>query len=141
MVAGPNGAGKTTFVDNVLRRAAPRLETVFSHQSKVELVQAGVDAGYSVSLHVLIIPLEVAIARVAERVEHGGHDVPNDKMHERYARLWELIAEAIGIATESVVWDSSGFSSFTKVATFAGGRRIGDPRWPVWAPAPLVALA
>jgi predicted ABC-type ATPase len=115
-------------------------ETVFSHESKVELVREAVAAGYVVNLHVLIIPLAVAVARVGERTTYGGHDVPVQKMTERYARLWHLIADAIALATETTVWDSSAFSAFTKVAVFARGRLVGDARWPVWTPEPLRSL-
>jgi predicted ABC-type ATPase len=112
-------------------------ETVFSHRSKVELLETAIDAGYVVSLHVLIIPLAVAIARVGERAAHGGHDVPRQKMTERYARLWDVIAEAIALATEATVWDSSGFSTFDKVASFTRGRLAGGARWPRWTPEAL----
>jgi predicted ABC-type ATPase len=115
-------------------------ETVFSHPSKVALVRDAVAAGYAVSLHVLIIPLAVAVSRVGERAAYGGHDVPRDKMTERYARLWELIAQAIVAATEATVWDSSAFSAFTKVATYTHGRRFSVTTWPAWAPPALVAV-
>ncbi|MBA2608414.1 MAG: hypothetical protein H0U92_05725 [Actinobacteria bacterium] len=47
----------------------------------------------------MIIPLAVAVARVRERAELGGHDVALDKMTARYERLWDLIVAAIGSAT------------------------------------------
>jgi len=112
-------------------------ETVFSHSSKVALIENAVAAGYVVSLHVMIIPLAVAVARVRERAELGGHDVALDKMTARYERLWDLIAAAIGVATDATVWDSSGFSRFEKVAQFERGHLVGAPAWPAWAPAPL----
>lgn len=112
-------------------------ETVYSHPSKVELVKAAVDAGYLVHLHVMIIPLPVSIARVHERALYGGHDVADNKMRERYGRLWDHVVAAIATASEATVWDSSGFSSFVKVARFDRGRLVGSPAWPSWTPAPL----
>ena len=70
-------------------------ETVFSHPSKLELIDAARAAGYTVVLHVLLIPEELAVQRVAHRVHAGGHSVPEDKIRERYHRLWALVADAI----------------------------------------------
>src|ERR1017187_4374635 len=67
-------------------------ETVFSHPSKIALVDQAQEAGYFVALHVLMLPEHVAVARVASRVERGGHSVPENKIRERYQRLWPLIA-------------------------------------------------
>src|SRR4051812_19331940 len=47
-------------------------ETVFSHPSKLELVDTAKAAGYTVVLHILIMPEELAVARVAYRVAAGG---------------------------------------------------------------------
>jgi predicted ABC-type ATPase len=63
-------------------------ETVFSHPSKRQLVEAAIDTGYLVSLHVVMVPEGLAVARVAQRVRDGGHDVPEDKIRSRYLRLW-----------------------------------------------------
>ena len=43
-------------------------ETVFSHPSKVALVEQATRASYRVELHVMLIPEDVAVARVAYRV-------------------------------------------------------------------------
>ncbi len=69
-------------------------ETVFSHPSKLALIDQAHGAGYFVALHVLMLPEHVAVARVAARVERGGHSVPEHKIRERYRRLWPLVAEA-----------------------------------------------
>src|SRR6185312_14341909 len=63
-------------------------ETVFSHPSKIQLVSHASDAGYLVHLHVVMVPVELSVQRVLERVRRGGHDVPEQKIRERYERLW-----------------------------------------------------
>ncbi len=55
-------------------------ETVFSHESKVALLRDAEAAGYRVTLHIVLIPEELAVARVVDRVTHGGHHVPEDKI-------------------------------------------------------------
>jgi len=54
-------------------------ETVFSHPSKLELIDTAQAADYTVILHVLVIPEELAVQRVRHRVTAGGHDVPNTR--------------------------------------------------------------
>lgn len=115
-------------------------ETVFSHPSKVQLVSDAVDAGYLVHLHVIMIPVELTVQRVHERVRRGGHAVPETKIRERYERLWKHIGSAIQIADVTEVFDnSSARTPFRLCATYQHGALIGAPSWPKWAPAELSA--
>lgn len=111
-------------------------ETVFSHPSKVELVRRAEGLGYRVHLQVLMVPVELSVARVEQRASEGGHDVPRSKIVERHARLWALVGDAIDIAYESRVYDSSGQRgrSFVEVARFRLGVVDGHPDWPRWTP-------
>jgi predicted ABC-type ATPase len=115
-------------------------ETVFSHPSKVSLVRDAVDAGYRVHLRVLIVPVELSVARVRQRVAEGGHDVPVEKIRARHARLWSHVAEAIELASDTRVYDSSGQRGrpFLEVARYQLGAPLGRPIWPDWAPWELV---
>jgi predicted ABC-type ATPase len=61
---------------------------VFSHPSKLELIDAARAADYTIVLHVLLIPEALAVERVRHRVSAGGHDVPENKIRESYQRLW-----------------------------------------------------
>jgi predicted ABC-type ATPase len=109
-------------------------ETVFSHPSKTDLIIRAQAAGYRVELHVLLIPEDTAVARVASRVEYGGHSVPEDKIRERHRRLWGLVAEAREIADRTKFYDnSSPRKPFNVVAVYERGRPVGEPAWPAWA--------
>lgn len=124
-------AARTSFV----------AETVFSHESKVDLVKAAAAAGYLVTLHVVLVPEDLAVARVTNRVENDGHDVPEEKVRSRYARLWPLVAEAIGLADEATVYDNSSASEpFRVVASFDHGVAVSKPAWPPWTPTELRAV-
>ncbi len=109
-------------------------ETVFSHESKVELLRQAEAAGYRTTLHVLVIPVDLAVVRVGLRVEEGGHDVPEEKIRGRHARLWAHVREAIGVVDEAIVYDSSMAVGYRRVATFIDGRLVNEPDWPGWAP-------
>lgn len=115
-------------------------ETVFSHPSKVALIEVAAAAGYHVTLHVILVPVETTVARVAHRVGHGGHEVPEAKIRERYARLWSLVAEASLLVDEAVFYDNSRAEmAFRQVGRTEAGRLV-EQRWPDWAPAELKAL-
>ncbi|MDJ0396048.1 zeta toxin family protein [Rhodococcus sp. G-MC3] len=113
-------------------------ETVFSHESKLSLVESAVGSGYLVTLHVVAIPVELAVARVANRVHLGGHAVPEAKVRERYDRLWGLIRSAIEMVDRAQVYDnSSAKTPFRTVARFDRGQLIGHAEWPKWMPSDL----
>lgn len=113
-------------------------ETVFSHESKLDLLHAAVDAGYLVTLHVVMVPETLAVARVANRAGVGGHAVPEEKVRQRYVRLWPLVASAIRIVEAAAVYDNSRADRpFRVVARFEHGAILGKPDWPAWTPAAL----
>jgi predicted ABC-type ATPase len=113
-------------------------ETVFSHESKLELLRAAVTAGYLVTLHVVMVPEELAVARVASRVASGGHAVPEQKIRMRYQRLWPLIAEAIKVVDNAVAYDNTRTKpAFRVVARFERGSLVSAADWPRWTPKQL----
>lgn len=117
------------------RRASFITETVFSHPSKVDLLRTAASAGYLVTLHVVLVPVELAVARVASRVQHGGHSVPEDKVRQRYARLFAHVREALALCDEAYAYDNSlARTPYRRVASFSHGRPAGTPAWPSWTP-------
>jgi len=114
-------------------------ETVFSHPSKLELIETAQGAGYTVVLHVVMIPEELAVTRVAYRVRAGGHPVPEYKIRERYQRVWPLLVEAIARCDQGTAYDNSGIQGPRIVAQMAQGFIVGSPDWPGWTSAALSA--
>ena len=114
-------------------------ETVFSHPSKLDLLDQARTAGYTVELQVLLVPEDLAVERVAYRVASGGHSVPEDKIRSRYQRLWPLVTAAITRADTTHVWDNSRYDGPGEVALFSAGTAIGPCRWPDWTSRELTA--
>jgi predicted ABC-type ATPase len=112
-------------------------ETVFSHPSKLELIQAAQTAGYTVAVHVLLIPEDLAVERVKHRVMAGGHDVPEHKIRERHRRLWGLVVTAMALADNATVYDNSQRKGPRIVAQLSGGVLVGSASWPAWTPESL----
>jgi len=114
-------------------------ETVFSHPSKLALVDEALGLGYLVHLHVILVPEALAVARVEHRARRGGHTVPEDKIRERFGRLWDLVAVAIERASTASLYDNTRAGTpFRVVARYENGRLVGKPAWPTWTPQVLV---
>jgi predicted ABC-type ATPase len=83
-------------------------ETVFSHPSKVELLQKAKTAGYLT--HLVFIATEnpdINVERVAHRVRRGGHNVAPDKVVSRYGRALENLISSITVADNIYIVDNS----------------------------------
>ncbi len=112
-------------------------ETVLSHPSKLDLVRTARAGGYTVVLHVLLVPEDLAVERVRHRVQAGGHVVPEIKVRERYQRLWALVADAMALSDNATVYDNSRLRGPRIVAQLSGGDVVGAPTWPAYTPEPL----
>src|SRR5262245_55637569 len=101
-------------------------ETVFSHPSKLDLIEKAKSRGFRVILyHVGVSSEELARARVDTRVEMGGHSVPPERIADRYERTQRLIPRAAEIAERCLVFDNSGnagTTTLTHVMTIVDGR-------------------
>jgi predicted ABC-type ATPase len=111
-------------------------ETVFSHPSKLALIRDAQQRGYTVNLvFIHLANADLAVRRVTERVQRGGHAVPPAKIRERYARTLEHMRQAVYIADEALLFDNSQAGHPPRwVMSFADGRLsdcIADP--PTWA--------
>ena len=117
------------------RRGDLATETVFSHPSKLELVERARGAGYAVwVMHVGVEDADISVARVAWRVAEGGHDVPEEKIRARYDRAGELIRAAVRRADMGLVYDNSVAGRPPKlILTYERGRlvkvRPDPPGW------------
>ena len=110
-------------------------ETVFSHPSKLELIDEARDRGFTVIvMHVGVDTPDLSVARVGTRVEEGGHIVPEDKIRARYMRGAPLIRAAVLKADRGMVFDNSRYyAPPSHCLTFANGQLVfALPRLPDW---------
>lgn len=114
-------------------------ETVFSHPSKNALIDDALRRGYYVHLHVILVPVDLTVQRVTERIGRGGHSVPEQKIRDRYERLWPLIAQARDRVDRAEFFDNHlARSAFRLIATYTHGMPVGEPDWPKWTPQALL---
>jgi predicted ABC-type ATPase len=118
-------AGRQSFVT----------ESTFSHPSKLDLLRDARAQGYEIRVyHVNVRSPELSVARVASRVERGGHPVPEDKIRERYERNQALIRDAVRMADRARVFDNSRLNEPHRIVIdFHAGQavRVGEfvPSW------------
>ena len=113
-------------------------ETVFSHPSELDLIDRADAAGDDIRLHVVMVPPDLSVARVAHRLRAGGHDVPEDKIRQRHDRLWSLVAQAarrVPIAS----FYANHRTGPDLVAVFHHGKPTSDEGWPTWTHPDLIS--
>ena len=110
-VAGSYAAAKLAAqrrAEYIAQKCSFVTESTFSHPSKLELLQQARAAGFIIMVfHVGVADAELSVRRVALRVTEGGHDVPEDKIRERFARNKALIRQAVLQADLGLVYDNS----------------------------------
>ena len=83
-------------------------ETVFSHPSKVAALKSAQEAGYRTYLYfVATSDISINIARIASRVQSGGHSVPKEKVMARSVRTLENVGVALTFCSRAFFFDNS----------------------------------
>lgn len=94
--------------DLLRRKESFTFETVMSARAKVDFFCRAREQGFRTYLYyVATEDPEINISRVAHRVAMGKHDVPRDKIVERYHRSLSLLADAVTCADRAYVFDNS----------------------------------
>lgn len=87
-------------------------ETVFSHPSKIDFLALAKSKGYEVILvFIHLSSPELNKARISQRIEEGGHAVPDEKVESRIPRTMQNIKTAIQIADKTYLLDNSSYDS------------------------------
>lgn len=92
----------------VQRRETFALESTLSGRTYLRLLHDAKRAGYRIHLHYLWLPtVALAIARVRERVQKGGHHVPAADIRRRFHRSRaHFVADYAPLADFWAVWDN-----------------------------------
>lgn len=131
-------AAETVRRDLLSRGISFCMETVFSDPkaAKVAFLHEARAQGYVVFLVFIgLDSSELAIGRVVQRTEAGGHDVPDDKIMARFPRTLENLRQSITFVDHALLFDnSSADEPYRFVAEFAAGKTVrqGSCR-PAWA--------
>lgn len=112
-------------------------ETVMSDERKLSFLKRAKDAGYSIYLYFFCtVDPEINKNRVEIRVKEKGHNVPPEKIEERYYRSLENLKEAIRLSNRAYLFDTSSddfesllFAGVTNGEEVEVFTRDGVPTW------------
>jgi predicted ABC-type ATPase len=112
-------------------------ESVFSDPvgAKLKFLRTARACGFwTVMVFVCVDSAALAMARVGQRVRHGGHDIPDGKLQARFPRTLANLRAAIPIVDEAFLVDNSSFDTpYRVVAVYARGRLVSrHPPLPGW---------
>lgn len=83
-------------------------ETVCSHPSHLDYFSNLKDNGFNLSLFYIATDcVDINISRVAQRVCNGGHDVPIEKIKDRYERCLKIYPHLLALSDTAWVCDNS----------------------------------
>ena len=116
----------------VSHRQTFAFETTLSGRNHGRLLKRARELGYTISLMYLWIPtVGLALRRVWERVQSGGHAVPEKDVRRRFGRsIWNLFHIYKEMADEFVLFDNSGRVPHLVAHAASGRFKIWDlERW------------
>ncbi len=119
-------AGKRVLHDlrhAIATRADFIYETTLSSRQSLDLMIDARDAGYEVGLaFVALRAATLNVERVAQRVEKGGHDIPETVIRRRYETSLRNLTIAIGLAHGVVIYDNSDLGGPRLIVQIAAGQ-------------------
>lgn len=112
-------------------------ETVLSdpHGAKVDFIRQAKVSGYHVVVHFIgLESAEHSMARVIQRVNSGGHDVPDEKIVGRFPRVIENLRRLLDVPHELTIYDNTSFETpFRIIAKLESGTLLEISRnLPAW---------
>jgi predicted ABC-type ATPase len=99
----------TQIADHVKHGRSFALETTLSGLGYARQIPQWRALGYAVSLHFLALPhADLAVARVAQRVMQGGHNIPEDVIRRRFQSGVTNLSRYCALVDDWDVYDNSG---------------------------------
>lgn len=152
IIGGVNGTGKSSLI-GVLKTQTPdpgmiidedridsclhrqisfTQETTLSGRKTERTAARAKELGYTVRLfYVGLDTPEECLARIANRVRRGGHDIPEDDVRRRFAGRWESLSRVLPYCDDAHFFDNN--NGFSEVAQYKNGELIlmgtAHPRW------------
>jgi predicted ABC-type ATPase len=106
------------------------VETVLSTDKYRPLVSLAKVYGFEIQLlYVVLRDVDLNVQRVKTRASKGGHDVPEDKIHERRARSFQQLPWFLDQADRALIYDNSANSPMLIGSKQEGTIRL-DPKAP-----------
>lgn len=97
-----------------------------------DTVRRSHESGYYIRLYYVgLDSAEESIRRIANRVAHGGHDIPSDIVRHRFSQRWANLAAVLPYCDEAMFFDND--NGFVQVAVYENGELLAKgslrPAW------------
>lgn len=107
-------------------------ETTLSGHRPVVMARRAADAGYYVRLYYVgLDTVEECLARIRNRVERGGHGIPEEDVRRRFAGRFAALAAVLPYCNEATFYDNG--NGFRAVAEYRNGELLpigsAAPAW------------
>jgi predicted ABC-type ATPase len=100
------------------------VETTLSGNQVLRMMKKCKQLGYSIYLHFIYVEkLALSRSRVAQRVQMGGHGVPEADQIRRFSRSFENLPMAIALANTALIYNNSS-QSHKLVAVYDHGEPV-----------------
>ena len=113
-------------------------ETVFSHPSKLDFLREAKKKGFKIYLYFISTKNpEINIERVENRIQHGGHAVPEEKVKSRYVKTMNNLFDAVVLSDKAFLFDNSELDnrSYLNFATYDASNHkitLKNSSYPDW---------
>lgn len=107
-------------------------ETTLCGNSILKNIDTALNEGYVVELHYVgVDSVDIAKQRIAYRVEHGGHGIPDKDVERRYTESFINLKKVIGKCDMAIMYDNTNV--FNRFAVYEKGRIVelsnNVPKW------------
>lgn len=129
------GAFAASFIRHLLiaQKKSFSFETVMSHVSKVDEISKIKELGYNIYLYFICTDSpKVNISRVENRVDKGGHEVPENKISDRYYRSLDQLHSVLPYCYRAYLFDNSQKAPLLVAELFKGSMEIKTEKAPIW---------
>jgi predicted ABC-type ATPase len=102
-------------------------ETTLSSRQSINLLKRAKTEGYHTLLvFIALRSADLHVARVAQRVQRGGHNIPEAIIRRRYELAFENLQLALPFCDAVVIYDNSGIEGYRELAQIEGGRVVSN---------------
>lgn len=106
-------------------------ETTLSGKKTVKTVLSAKKLGYRIVLYYIAVGTsDESVARIANRVRKGGHDIPEETVRRRFENRFDDLARLLPLVDEAVFFDNE--NGFVRVADLRGGKLTTGSYVPAW---------
>jgi predicted ABC-type ATPase len=111
----------------IARGESAAVETVLSSAKYLDVVAVAQARNYHTRLHFVALPtVELALERIKIRVSMGGHNVPEDKVRERWTKAHDNLIKYIACVNEVLVFANLGENPLLVLYTRDGTIQLKD---------------